>query len=213
MTWSVDRLNGLFRSVWNAFDPRNERSSRMARIACIVRLNVVTLQRTSEVLGMKTSGIDLENGLWQVRAPLRSAVHLLPLTPLASSLIRTALALRDGDGEWLFHDRRTIARASLGREFGKRMRALTGEDIVIHDLRHAGRMLLVAPPMRLPTTSVGNIFGHYHDHLELLAERANPSHPVAMEDKRRTLQIWETRLGEITNDAQSDHTVPTWPAR
>lgn len=210
MTWSVDRLNGLFRSVWNAFDPRNERSSRMATIACIVRLNVVTLQRTTEILGMKTSGIDLENGLWQVRTSIKTTAHVIPLTPLALSLIGTALALRrNADSEWVFQFPGKTEATSflLSRQFRNRLQALSYDGVILHDIRRAGRTLLSAPPMSVPTATAANVFGHYDDPLRLPA-RATPSDLHAIDDKRRTLELWEKRLGEITGD-QPDNTVPT----
>lgn len=80
--------------MWCGFDPQvtSTGSRDIAAVACVLRLSILTLQRPSEVAAMTTDRVNLDRGAWQV--PRRRDYHVVPLTPLARSLVRLAVSRR-----------------------------------------------------------------------------------------------------------------------
>lgn len=201
MTQSIVRLNMLLSSIWNAFDPEDACDPDATRNACIVRLCMSTLQQPENIIDMRMSNVDFVNEVWQVREADGSGVHMLPLTPLTSSLIRSALALdADPDNIHVFQvRRRTTFQLSLQRAFRDRMQSLGCGSVRLNDLRHAGRMRLISSPLSVPVPSVCRILGRY-SRLRPQEIRHFPTYEsLEMDDKRRTLNLWEFHLRKIVN--------------
>lgn len=199
MTQSMVRLNRLLSSIWNAFDPEDASDPDATKNAFIVRLCMTTLQQPLSVIGMRTSNVDLVNEVWQVGEADGSGVHMLPLTPLTASLIQNALALHtDPDDIYVFQGRRrTAVRLSLQRAFKDRMQSLGWGAVRLNDLRHAGRMRLVSRPLSVPVPSICRILGRY-SRLRTQEIRHLPWYEsLEMDDKRRTMGVWELHLQKI----------------
>jgi len=191
MAHSIDRWNDFMRSAWHAFDPDAESTAEMARFACMVRLNIVTLQHTREIAEIRVTAVNFERKLWQVRPS-----HVLPLAPIALALIRKAFSLRrTHDCEWIFqdHDRRVTTLHPLCCQFRQRLQIPRDDNARIKNIRFCGRMLLGAPPLHLSLESIGNILGHT-DCLTYRLAQDTPPELIEMDDKIRTLTIWEKHV-------------------
>jgi integrase len=83
-------------TVWNLLPTALSRSPHIPRI---LRLCIVTLQRLSEVAGMRRSEIDLERRLWVIpaRRSKNKHEHTVPLSGLALELIGEAMRKTNGD--------------------------------------------------------------------------------------------------------------------
>lgn len=77
---------------------------RSPQIAQILRLLIVTGQRSSEVAGMARAELDMKARTWTIPAERskNGHEHVVPLSALALRLIREAM--RDTNGEYLFPD-------------------------------------------------------------------------------------------------------------
>jgi integrase len=64
------------------------------------RLLLLTLQRSSEVVGMNVSELDMKAGTWITPAARtkNKRAHLVPLSPLAAEVIAELIKKADEDG-------------------------------------------------------------------------------------------------------------------
>lgn len=204
---STVHVNMMLGSIWNAFDPETECDTASTRNALIVRLCMTTLQRPARVMGMKTSSLDFRNGVWRVNDDDGYHVHELPITPLTAALIKSALALRaDLEDPYVFQDGREKNGFDLSvqRAFKKRLRSRDHESVSLHDLRHAGRMLLRSRLLSVPNPSVCRVLGHY----SLVRSQELPYlrgyyQRTEMDDKRQVLKLWESHLRRTVENLAS----------
>lgn len=188
MTQSKHSHNEDFiRSAWLAFDPDRATSRYFARNACVIRLTIATIQTPGNVGTMKTSDVDLEKGLWTFE-PFTLPMNVVPLTPLARSYIRRGLELRtDADKDWVFPKPASYSprfRYSLvARHFKKIAIEQSWPSVVVNSLNIASWALSDA--LEIPYGSLTNLLGMHH------------LYPDEMEDKRRTLAVWENFLTDI----------------
>ena len=99
-------------TVWNLLPTA---LSKSPHIPTILRLCIVTLQRLSEVAGMRRSEIDLDKRLWVIPAERskNKHAHTVPLSDLAISLIRDAM-LGDHEVNRLFNEGAIYVERPIG---------------------------------------------------------------------------------------------------
>src|SRR6185369_16554576 len=117
------------RHVWKALD--RERLP----IAVMLKLALLTAQRRTEVLGMRWTELDLEEGWWTIPAERakNKMAHRVPLTPQALDLLRRIRALAEGS-PYVFPGSTDEPIANLQKPM-RRIRQRTGTEFRFHDLR------------------------------------------------------------------------------
>ncbi len=176
-------------AVWHA-------ASQMGHpYGIIIQLLLVTVQRRSEVVGLRWDMIDWGEKVWRVPAEENKSgrTYLVPLTDLAIEILRTVPRV---DDRLLFpaqrSDGKVFADWSKSKNRIDKLSGVTGW--TIHDLRRTGSTNLaklgVVPHVKERvlnhlTGELGGIAGVY-DVYSYLAE------------KREALKKWSQRIGEIT---------------
>jgi len=127
-----------------------------------LKLALVTLQRVGEVLGMHKSEIDLRNSIWTIpkERTKNKQAHLVPLSPLAKSLIIELLNAIGEDGllfsstkEGSHYKSSVISRAVMRNLDHFKLGKFTP-----HDLRRTGSTQLAA--FRVPRFDRERILNH-----------------------------------------------------
>lgn len=192
----------LLRSVWLAFDPQRLPASAAA-IACIARLSVITLQRPRDVARLQSRHVDLDGGTWVCRRRNRFS-HVVPLTPLAVSLIRLACSLRrDHETPAVFQDRKEPAAPLSERVFSYQFRKMAKslswpESVCFHDIEITTRTLWWSQEIDgLTGETAEDILGHRWDVIRHRRRRNKFIWPesVLIARKREALGRWEAYLG------------------
>jgi integrase len=167
----------------------------------LFRLLILSGQREREVADMRWSEVDLHKNLWTIPAERMKGgrAHEVPLAPDAVALLRELP--RFTGGEFVFT---TMAGAKSVNGFSKakvridKLSSVAGW--VIHDLRRTMRTHLSA----LPVEDLVR---------ELLIAHAKPGlHKVYdqhgyLDEKRRCLELWETRLLSILTPPTGEKVV------
>ncbi len=166
-----------------------------AGVRSVLRLALLTGQRVNEIAGAERSEFDMERGIWNIPGSRtkNKQPHAVPLSPLAASMFKDALARHDGSH--VFPGRRSGASGPLGegaatRAWGRARAALGTPDVHTHDLR------------RSMATGLGNL-GHDDFAIGLCLNHAGGRSPITgkhynqakyLDKKRNLFQAWEAHL-------------------
>jgi len=131
--------------------------------ATIVRLLLLTGARRGEVLGMRWSQLDLENGKWTKPASTtkQKAEHSVRLSNHARLVLADLRRAADKIGQesdYVFTSNRTEHRRDVRKAWRKLCRMANLRDIRIHDIRHSFASFLVSAGESLET--IGGLLGH-----------------------------------------------------
>ena len=168
-----------------------------------IRLLMLLGQRRTEIVEIERAELDIERGLLSIRAQRRKAwrigkpplPHLVPLPPLALSLINESLAGARSSG-FLFPNRnlgrdRPMRATRVSSAFAELRSKLGLTHSTIHDLRHAVKTNL----SRLGVPR--HVSDRIQDHTGGGGVADNYDHHTYLDEKRRALELWEKRLLEI----------------
>lgn len=195
------RLEELFRTWWHALNAATAIPNLdiPEDFSCFMRLYIVTLQRPGEIARMDTRQLHLDRRLWRVPQGIKGRRHIIPLSPFALSMIRRAMAIREGfDGGAVFPGCRNANGATSVDAMVKRFRnvatALSSTDLRLHDMRLAGGILLQDCP--IPVDAAASVLGHRKIGIEEIYAGSGDR----LDEKLRVFQAWEARLADITKD-------------
>lgn len=122
--------------LWKQCDAWEKHEPNVARI---VRLEILLGQRASEVCGMERSELSADRRTWTIpkERTKNARDHVLPLTPLARTIIEAALEAAKEKQEQLFvGGRGKVARAdTVAHRLADAIRDAEVEPFVQHDLR------------------------------------------------------------------------------
>lgn len=160
------------------------------------KLLILTAQRQMEVLRMRWQDVDLNEGTWVVPGEhAKNALeHLVPLTPLAVSLIRRLKALTNHDERYVFPSPvmagEHVTRVFISKRWDKILEASGLVEVTPHDLRRTVTTYL--GKLKVPQVTKKKILNHerirkgdvtdIYDRFEYLDE------------KRDALEKWEGLL-------------------
>jgi integrase len=208
--WSDAELAQL----WAALNDKQQLTElKISRqVALALQLTALTLQRVSEVTGMRRSELDLERGIWQL-TPDRmknGKPHVVPLTPHAVELIREAAAMAGERAARpdspVFPSPRNAEAVMTGNAISHALRDLrkagvAPPDATVHDLRRTGVTLLTSERGGVAPFYVSKVVGHTADlggGAGVTMTVYNANQYVA--EKRRALETWEALLLEIVGE-------------
>jgi integrase len=136
--------------------------------ANIVRLLLLTGARRGEVLGMKWSGLDLQQGTWTKLASetKQNREHEIPLSAPARQLLAKIRAEQESKARkdkaelptYVFDGRNDSHRTKITKDWAALCKAAEISNLRIHDLRHSYASELVSAGMSLPV--IGALLGH-----------------------------------------------------
>lgn len=217
----VKRAWSAFRSTEGLRSPDDEPVyvGRPVRIA--LQLAMLTLQRRTEVAGMRLDELDLTRDVWSV-APERTKNgkgQNVPLTPYAKGLIEEAIALArlemkpDDNGVtpdpvFVFPGRNdplasSIDPAALSHAFRDLRAALKIEDVTVHDFRRLGASLLCGERIGVSPYTAGLILNHTSERGGAAAVTLSTYvHADTLPEKRRALLSLERLLLEIVGERE-----------
>ena len=213
-----------FRRVWRVLvdpsglrQPLGEDGKEGAKVTVgrpvriILQLAALLLQRRGELAGMKTEELDLEAGLWLIpteRTKGGRKPHLVPLPPLAVTLIREAMKIaklgqqtqpahvfpaRGGADAHVKPDSVTHALEEI---YG----ALEIKDANLHDFRRTGSTALTSERLSISPFIRSKVLGHVTDTgggAAVSSVHYDANSYIA--EKRRALMAWESLLLEIVS--------------
>jgi integrase len=211
------------RAVWSALDSvealsspgGTERVGVSRSMALIIQLCAVVLQRRSEVAGMHERELDLAHRTWLIPGERTKSgwPQLVPLSPLAISLIEEAKRLRgesdsSSNTPWsdqpgpLFPARNDCMASVRGHSVTyalRRVRTAIGlSDLNVHDLRRTGSTIMTSERLGISPFIRSKVLGHRADTgggalVSMLHYDANEY----VVEKRRALEAWAKLLDEI----------------
>lgn len=177
-------------------------------MAIIVQLAALTLQRKSEVAGMRVAELDLAHKVWLIPGERMKGgwPHLVPLTDRAVELIEEALKLRStGNAPTVFPSSRDPEKPVRGDSVTHAMRAVCSalelEDATVHDLRRTGSTLMTSERLGIQPFIRSKVLAHRGDTgggsaVSMLHYDANEY----VAEKRKALTAWEGLLLEIVGE-------------
>lgn len=193
---------------------------RAMRIA--VQLCLLTLQRKSEVVGMRADELRLDEGVWLL-PPERvkgGRAHAVALTPAAVVLIREAITLatpkdsKEPAPEWVFPSRLRslgpIRPRSLSHAMTDLTTALGIPDATPQDLRRTGSSALTSERIGVSQFVRSQVLGHASDSGGgASVSRAHYDVNNYMVEKRRAVVAWEGLLFRIVGETpRADNVTP-----
>ena len=204
------------RFAWMAFG----RSPVSAKVGLALKLVLTTGQRPGEAAGLHKSELisidDPENAMWRLPAACskNGREHIVPLSPLAVSIIKEALGLpaRAGSTDYLFQSPRSnqpvtahalaVAMARVAKRLG------TGADDADELAQNAVNPWRASPPtphdLRRTAATRMRALGIGSDDVKRILNHAPNSvlgrhydHYAAIPEKRRALETWANELKRI----------------
>lgn len=126
------------RAFWTALE------AQPPKMAALFKLLLLTVQRRSEVAGMRWDKLDLNGGWWTIAAERSKnrLSHRVPLGPQALAILRTLEAAPRRDPIFVFRGgNRGQPVANLQKPM-QRIKEASKVDFKIHDLRRSGASLM-----------------------------------------------------------------------
>jgi integrase len=182
------------RTLWNGLAEALAKSPTCQRI---IRLCLVTAQRVGEVAGMGRSELDLRAAVWSLPASRtkNGYAHSAPLSPLAISIIKEAIADADDDSAFVFPSSDGALPAMAVAKTIERAQERFGiGQWTAHDLRRTaltGMAKLGVSPI---------VLGHIANHRSVTKAGMTLSvyvHHAYEREKREGLDLWADRLKAI----------------
>jgi integrase len=180
------------RTLWGALD------TEPAWSAAVFRLDLLTAQRRSEILGMTWDELDLASGWWTIpgERTKNGLAHRVPLAPQAVKILKT---LQSGKHDEVFvfrGGRRGRPMANLQKPL-RRLKKDTQLDFRFHDLRRTTASCMTG--IGIPRVVVSKILNHVERGITAVYDR----HSYDAE-KRAAMHKWERRLQVIIANRQVD---------
>lgn len=193
------------------------------RLGVAIKLALVTAQRRGEIAGMRRDELRLEEGEWLIQAGRgkREGQHLVPLSPLAVSLIREAIELqplRSGGESTPFvfpsprDPQRSIGPNAITHAACEVYKALELTGVTVHDLRRTAATGMASERLSIMPFVVSQVLGHAADTggAAAITMRVYNSYQYVAE-KRWALEAWADLLAEIVGNS-ADHHFNTGPS-
>jgi integrase len=166
----------------------------------VVQLLILTAQRRGEVIGMRWSELDLEQGLWTIPAQRTKSnrQHQVPLPSAGVTLLEGLTRLHD---ELVFPARGNPNQPSSGFSKWKRAldRASNTSGWRIHDLRRSASTMMAA--MGIAPHIIERILNHQQGQLGGIAGVYNRF--AYLPEMRAALEKWEAELVRMTTRSRS----------
>src|SRR5262249_6258917 len=183
------------RILWNGLDSVFPKAAATRRI---IKLLLLTGQRSGEVGGMKRSELDLDGRVWNLPSARtkNGKPHVVPLSRMAVDIIRQAIAeALDGENVFPGHTSLRLNNAlTVARLRGK----LTGEHWTPHDLRRTAISKMAE--MGVPEHVLSRIANHAKaGGSASITGRVYNQHSYG-EEKRQALESWADRLAQIAGE-------------
>jgi integrase len=164
----------------------------------IIRLCLVTAQRSGEVAGMRVEEIDLARRVWTIPAARtkNQYQHQVPLSDMAASIIKDAIAVA-GSASRLFAAEAGAAISSRNHVAKAVARARTALGIA-HWTAHDLRRTAITHMARLGVAPI--VLGHVANHRTTTkagVTLAVYSHYTYDAEKRAALELWADRLAAV----------------
>mgnify|MGYP002723421649 CR=1 FL=1 len=210
------------RTVWRALDDsaglivREGAKTKPLYISPAVRialkLALLTLQRRSEISGMRVDELRLEEGTWTIsrERTKNGRAHLVPLSPLALELVRTALSLRENQASafvfpspWKRLRHKPIENGAMSHVLSDIYNATGICDANLHDLRRTGASNMASERLLVPPIVISRVLNHTLDAGggAAVTMRHYALHEYARE-KRAALNGWAALLWSITSGGE-----------
>lgn len=169
-----------WRIFWRALDemqgggeivsPAGLRVCMGPHMAIVLKLCSFLLQRKGEIIGMRRSELDLDQGVWIV-PPERmkgGRLHLVPLSERAIALIKEAVALNgDLETDCVFPNPRDPSMSMRSDSVSHAMRLLNQvigiKDATPHDLRRTGSTAMTSERLEISPLIRSKVLGHAFD--------------------------------------------------
>lgn len=198
--------DGELRDVWNGLAGPNF-SPLTEQMALCLRLCALTLQRGSEVCGLRIEEVDLAQRIWVIPGARTKnhRDHVVPLSAEAMAAIQQAVALLPAGSTGkapkagpLFPSR-TDAEASMTRHaLTRAMKRLCDKleitDASPHDLRRTGATNITSERVGMPRFVVSAVLNHVS---EMGGVTQVYDRNEYLPEKRRALEAWAKLLIEI----------------
>jgi integrase len=181
------------RSLWRACD------TEPAWVAGAIRLYLVTAQRKEEVLVMRWDEIDLTTGWWTIPAERSKdgLAHRVPLSPAAIGILQ-GLRHRGQSSEFVFSSAKSNAALTTIQKTILRLRARTGIDFRLHDLRRTAASMMTG--MGINRLVVSKILNHVERGVTSIYDRHSYDR-----EKREALDAWAERLDAIVTNSNGHY--------
>lgn len=179
-------------------------------MAILIQLAALTLQRKSEVAGMRVQELDLTHKTWLIPGERMKGgwPQLVPLGDKAVELIEEALRLRStNNAPTVFPSSRNPEKPVRGDSVTHAMRAICKalgvENATVHDLRRTGSTLMTSERLGISPFIRSKVLAHRSDTgggaaVSLLHYDANEY----VAEKRKALTAWEGLLLEIVGERE-----------
>jgi integrase len=216
--WSDAELKALWGALTDTETLAELYVSRPVAIA--LQLAALTLQRESEVAGMRRSELDLDRKTWLLpgNRTKNGHPHLVPLSDPAVELIREAMAIagkgkEEGDvPDPIFPSPRNPAKPILGNSISHALRDLRAhlkiEGATVHDLRRTGSTAMTSERLHISPFIRSKVLGHRGDTgggaaVSVMHYDANEY----VAEKRRALDAWANLLLAIVDERSGSENV------
>lgn len=215
---SDDELRALWSALLNpsGLVVKEARSTKPLWISPAVlialRLSVLTLQRRTEVAGMRRDELRLDEGVWVIgkERTKNGKAHLVPLSAPALALVRQALALTSGDepsdfvfpSPWKKLQGQPIDGGALSHALSDVYSAIGIQGANFHDLRRTGASAMASERLLVAPIVISRVLNHTMDGGggAMVTARHYAVHDYAKE-KRPALEAWASLLQTIVTDA------------
>jgi integrase len=170
----------------------------------LVQLLILTGQRRNEISGLCWQHLDLDQGLWtQPAEGNKSArVHVVPLSPLASQIIRSLPRVHD---KFVFPARGKDNPISGFSKWKRKLDELSGvRNWTLHDLRRTAATGMAA--LSVPPHIVELVLNHQSGTLGGIAGIYNRFQ--YLEERRQALERWSEHLDAVIRKAHRPTETP-----
>jgi integrase len=176
----------------------------------ILKLELVTGQRVGEICGMTRDELDLDRrNTWTIPAARskNKHAHEIPLTPLATELIRAALA-DAGDSKFIFPDPKTgvaYTSTAITTRVSGAYRDIGIDHFSSHDLRRT------CADSMAELGVLDGIVGRVLNHRSIFKATVTQKHYITRSyerEMRAALELWESRLRAIIGGEPIADVIP-----
>jgi integrase len=195
------------RLIWTVCeDPASVPGLHMSHAMGIaIQLALVTLQRRAEAACINMAEIDFEKALWTIPGDRtkNKRTHIVPLSDLALTLIREAIALCPHEMDqpyagYLFPSPRKadtcVDPHALTRSFSRLTEATDIQNARLHDLRRTGATHLTGEGLSVSRFIVSQVLNHISDTGGAAAVTSVYDRNAYLREKRRALDAWAKYL-------------------
>jgi len=205
---------------WPPESPRSGETIYLSRrMAIVIQLALLTLQRRSEIAGMRMAELDLDQGTWFLPAERCKSgrPHMVALSPAVVMLIKEAVKLcqddldsDDADAppppvDYIFpgnhSSKKPLRGDSVTHSFAAVVKALGWKErTTIHDLRRTGSTALTSERIGVSHFIRSQILGHANAGGGAQVSADHYDRNTYLKEKRAGLVAWANLLLSIVGD-------------